>query len=177
MRSACNFVDLTGLRFGKRIVLHREQTPIYRGKKGSSVWRVRCACGRESVIPTSTVKNTTSCGCDKSYAVRSGVSRRSSLPLSARRNKAHLKRTFGLTVDQFEKMRFGQNNRCAVCHEEFVVTPSVDHDHGCCAKTRSCGKCIRGLLCKRCNAGLGSVHDRIDLLESAILYLKAYQSH
>jgi hypothetical protein len=28
----------------------------------------------------------------------------------------------------------------------------VDHDHACCQKkNRSCGKCIRGLLCHTCN--------------------------
>jgi hypothetical protein len=38
----------------------------------------------------------------------------------------------------------------------------VDHDHACCPKqvkatAKTCGKCIRGLLCFRCNTSLGYV--------------------
>ena len=35
-------------------------------------------------------------------------------------------------------------------------TWNVDHDHACCPEGgRSCGKCIRGLLCMECNKYLG----------------------
>jgi len=173
-KHAPNFRDLSGQRFGKRVVISWNSSSVHNEKKGSSLWNVICDCGKTSVIPTSTLKATSSCGCDIEYAARSGATRKSR-NISAPRNVSHLKRTFGLSVEEFERRRMVQDNKCRICKEVFVVTPSVDHDHTCCSSQRSCGKCIRGLLCKRCNAALGGFHDQIDLLETAIVYLKEHQ--
>lgn len=53
---------------------------------------------------------------------------------------------------------------------------AVDHDHSCCAeKKRSCGECVRGLLCSDCNFLLGWVDKilvpRPDLLARLSEYL------
>ena len=55
---------------------------------------------------------------------------------------------------------------CGMCHEPFEEGQRihVDHDHACCSdKCRSCGECIRGLLCHVCNIALGHIERRYAL--------------
>jgi hypothetical protein len=56
-----------------------------------------------------------------------------------------------------------QTDACGMCRELFAEGQliHVDHDHGCCpAKNRSCGNCVRGLLCHGCNIALGHIEHR-----------------
>lgn len=67
------------------------------------------------------------------------------------------------------EMLYQQNNKCAICGAEFGVNhikdcPHVDHNHNT--------GVVRGLLCLKCNAGLGLFGDNIDNLVSAICYLE-----
>jgi len=53
-----------------------------------------------------------------------------------------------------------QNNGCAICKRklgEFKGKLVIDHDHSCCEKTPTCGKCNRGILCHPCNISIYSV--------------------
>ena len=62
-----------------------------------------------------------------------------------------------------------QNGVCAICNKEEKSKNKnlfVDHDH-------QTGK-VRSLLCNNCNSGLGQFNDNLNLLESAVLYLKKY---
>lgn len=77
-----------------------------------------------------------------------------------------LKRTYGISFAEYEKMLNAQNGKCAICGTTSTGSRKafhVDHDH----KT---GK-IRGLLCSQCNTGIGNLRDDIGLLERAIEYL------
>ncbi len=84
---------------------------------------------------------------------------------------SNLKRHYGLTLDDYQKMLDKQNNRCAICEKEESSisrfgTPkrlTVDHCH-------ATGR-IRGLLCDNCNRGLGFLRDSIHLLRKSIDYL------
>lgn len=85
--------------------------------------------------------------------------------------KAQLKIRYGLTYEQYLDMFKTQNNQCAICgykhKEEYKGTQKslcVDHNH----KTQY----VRGLLCKRCNVGLGYFNDDPMLLEKAINYIR-----
>ena len=55
-----------------------------------------------------------------------------------------------------------QNGRCAIC-EEILFDPELDHNHD----TDE----IRGLLCPKCNRGIGQFKDNPLLLVKAIEYL------
>lgn len=84
------------------------------------------------------------------------------------RRKAHIKSCYGLIVAEYDNLL---SIGCAICGEVDIVL-CIDHDHSCCAGKRACRKCIRGVLCKRHNSGLGFFQDSIKELENAIKYLK-----
>jgi hypothetical protein len=67
---------------------------------------------------------------------------------------------YGLTEEDFDRLLEIQEYACAMCQEPFEDGRpiSIDHDHACCkAEKRSCGQCVRGLLCLRCNTALGYI--------------------
>lgn len=68
-----------------------------------------------------------------------------------------LRRYYGITVDQYEQLLIKQNDKCGICPKlasEEAGSFCVDHDHRCCPGRRTCGYCIRGLLCHQCNLQL-----------------------
>ncbi len=99
-------------------------------------------------------------------------------PQSLRRY--HLQNTYNLTVEQYLEMYSEQQGLCQLCFDPETVIDtrtnklrplSIDHDHSCCPSKKSCGKCIRGLLCHRCNMVLGACEDNYDLLIRMADYL------
>jgi hypothetical protein len=86
--------------------------------------------------------------------------------------KHHLQKNFNLSFQKFFEMLTAQDNKCALCSDLFEVTPAIDHDHSCCSGVKSCGKCVRGLLCHRCNTALGSFRDSPELLRKAADYIE-----
>lgn len=89
-----------------------------------------------------------------------------------RKLKNHnLKKTYGITIEDYEKLFNKQKGVCAICGkvetrictQGMVQSLSVDHDH-------STGL-IRGLLCDRCNKAIGLLYHDTDLLIKATKYL------
>jgi hypothetical protein len=113
---------------------------------------------------TSMVRHSTCKECDKR--------RVSATPSIVKREQA-LKRMYGITQQDYDKMLLEQNNQCAICgttepkgrhtSNYFVV----DHCH-------NSGK-VRKLLCHHCNTSLGLVGDNISTLEEMIKYLQKHQ--
>lgn len=76
---------------------------------------------------------------------------------------------YNLTMERYNAMVEGQQGLCLICNKSSEL--HIDHDHSCCSGITSCGVCVRGLLCAKCNKGLGLFNDDIDVLNNAILYL------
>lgn len=77
-----------------------------------------------------------------------------------------------MTLEQYDELFYEQGGGCAICGSEESGRSTtdwlhVDHDH-------VTGE-IRGLLCNRCNVGLGSFTDDLELLLNAVEYLRSYQ--
>jgi len=78
----------------------------------------------------------------------------------------HLKRTYGITIEDYNALLEQQDGVCAICKNEHEHALCVDHDH----ETGD----IRGLLCKPCNVAIGNFKDDTRRLEEAIKYLDMY---
>jgi len=90
---------------------------------------------------------------------------RCSVCLPCERNhkrRLHLKRSYGLTDACIDRLM--SNYECSICcaDEDLVV----DHNHDTGA--------VRGLLCHKCNLGIGHLDDSIERLEKALNYLKLH---
>ena len=81
---------------------------------------------------------------------------------------------YNLAPGQFDAMVLAQDNKCAICDSGFTAEskPHVDHDHACCSGWKSCGACIRGLLCRACNRALGILEDDVARVRRAAAYLE-----
>lgn len=86
--------------------------------------------------------------------------------VATRASLRHQLALYGMSPDEYGIMMGEQNGMCALCGQAQVGTRrlSVDHCH-------TSGK-VRGLLCSKCNTGLGLLGDTIDNLERAVTYLR-----
>lgn len=90
------------------------------------------------------------------------------------RNKRR-KRQFKI---DFDAMLAEQNGQCAICFKSINSgTAAVDHDHSCCGhRTYTCGDCVRGILCKKCNVAIGIFKENIEAITNAARYLERWSS-
>lgn len=82
-----------------------------------------------------------------------------------RRNSV-LKREFGITLHDFERMLEAQDFKCAICHGELVPWPHLDHNHETGA--------VREILCGSCNLGIGHVRDDPVIADAMAAYLRRH---
>lgn len=89
-----------------------------------------------------------------------------------RKRKYELKKLYGITPLEYDDLLEAQDFRCAICstdepgHKGLFM---VDHNHD----TDE----IRGLLCNKCNSGLGMFDDSVARLSLAIEYLRKHGSY
>ena len=76
---------------------------------------------------------------------------------SRRQISATMKYKYGITYDDYDRVLAEQNECCAICKSSKPKGRGrfhIDHDHTCCPGQKTCGKCVRGLLCHNCNVKL-----------------------
>jgi hypothetical protein len=79
---------------------------------------------------------------------------------------------YGLSPDKLDQMINNQDNKCAICSQEFIynVKPSrmvVDHCHA----TNQ----VRSLLCSGCNVSIGGFKEDVNIMANAIKYLQLHK--
>ena len=76
----------------------------------------------------------------------------------------HYKAKYGISLDDYKALFESQGGKCAICRKpQGKRSLGVDHDH-------ATGR-VRGLLCDKCNLGLGYFDDEPDRLLAARFYL------
>lgn len=81
-----------------------------------------------------------------------------------RGRKSSRRQKYGLTDDAYKSLLEAHNYQCAICFDIEVLC--VDHNH-------ETGK-VRGILCARCNSGIGMLRDSLLLVQKASEYLEKY---
>jgi Recombination endonuclease VII len=83
--------------------------------------------------------------------------------------RRNLWRNYKITTNEFNDLWKQQEGKCAICEIELVPrgraknSAAVDHNHE--------NGAVRGLLCRMCNTGIGSLRDSPEILQSAAKYL------
>ena len=168
------FKDISGERFGKLLVLIRAESI-----KKHTTWLCECDCGTLKIVRSSNLRTgkTASCGCmvserAKERWLKHGRSdRKHKKQFREYTRETHVKRKYGITIEFYNGMLESQHNRCAICGYEFGSAQGdtyVDHCH-------STGV-VRGLLCRKCNTGIGMFNDNTTNLANAIVYLQQYSN-
>ena len=104
---------------------------------------------------------------DKGYAT--GVKPMCKACSRAANKKWSIKSKYGITPEEYREMLLFQNGVCAICQKPETAMRNgsfkdlaIDHNH-------STGK-VRGLLCSRCNMGIGYLMDNAENLRRAADY-------
>lgn len=87
-----------------------------------------------------------------------------------KRKSYHLKRLYGITLEDYEEKLARQDNGCAICGAKIPGGNGthfyVDHNH-------TTGQ-IRDLLCHNCNFVIGYAKEDTDILKAVINYLEIW---
>jgi len=75
-------------------------------------------------------------------------------------------RKYGLTVQQLDELLEDAGGVCMICSQPAHMYLVVDHCHT--------SGVVRGILCEKCNQGLGMFKDNPEYLQNAITYLAQF---
>ncbi len=147
------------------------------GKCGVNIKKIICSgCGEEKDQKSFGAKGRRCHECRRAYAnmhrekyadrYREQGRARYEKQTSFERTLRQVKYLYGLSPEEYDILISGA---CYVCGRSDELL-HIDHDHNCCPGKKTCGNCIRGALCQRCNRGLGQFGDDPSLLRKAADY-------
>jgi hypothetical protein len=125
----------------------------YSWRNDLGIWRNTCKACRNKYFPEESKYDR-----DKDFYETGKV-----LSSNAIWENNYLINKYGITLEKKNEMIEDQHGKCAICNNEFDNTAYIDHCH----KTDK----IRGILCNKCNSGLGMFDDDVEVLGNAISYL------
>lgn len=102
-----------------------------------------------------------------------------------KQRSANYKCKYGVTLEDYVSMYIAQRGVCAICgtsdcpngdyeasarleRPPHVNSLVIDHDH--------CTGRVRGLVHRKCNAGIGLIKDDVAVLRGAIAYLNKFKT-
>lgn len=94
--------------------------------------------------------------------------RRAKYKAAGHRDPNTLKYQYGITLDDLTQMKEKQEDACGICKKPFASQRDTVIDH--CHATDK----VRGLLCRKCNVGLGMFEDNTESLKNAVAYLHCW---
>jgi Recombination endonuclease VII len=119
----------------------------------------------------------------KVYRERNPEQKRQSARKYIRREDLHEQRSRKVLWEKYKltpemmTAKIEEQGGCPFCPPGTeVLNWDVDHDHDCCPTAKTCGKCIRDMLCHKHNLGLGYWNDNPDLLRQAADYIDAHRA-
>lgn len=82
----------------------------------------------------------------------------------------NIRAKYNLSWEQYTDTFAEQNGKCAICNTNMYLNAKDRNKTACIDHKHETGK-VRGLLCGKCNRGLGNFEDDKELLQNAITYL------
>lgn len=80
-----------------------------------------------------------------------------------------LRTDFGLEEADYLRLLESQDGHCAICQKQLLKGAHVDHDHET--------GVVRGILCNRCNIGLGYFSESPESLRNAAFYIESWKGY
>jgi hypothetical protein len=100
-------------------------------------------------------------------------------PINGNLCKPHAQFKFRYSMSREQVVELWESPVCSNPGCDATTRLHMDHDHSCCnpktipGSKVSCGKCLRGLLCRNCNNALGLINDSPTKLAGLIAYLES----
>lgn len=127
-------------------------------------------CRSKGVEPLATAKTKSECTPERwaAHLEYLKIKRKRSIDAFKGYNRKYKwKSRYGISPEQYEAALEACNYTCQICGEKCHTRLSIDHCH----ETQE----NRGLLCKKCNTGIGMFQNDSWLLENAIEYLRTWK--